>query len=504
MATHVAKNIFPELATPYEVAGREFDAEIEVASASSSASNWWQRSLPVGATLAACGAVAISLLRHRRAAGPRWAMCATDEEEVDPTVVLVSNLPDNATGRSLGQHFAFAGQVVSSTIQTEPDETGTTVRRGTVKFASWDGAAHAVQSAKDHPMGGNVLEVEPDDRPASLRNKRRFTRDAKDPSADGSEKDKQKAKEAEKMMEKWEALREKKDFTGADKVRDDMQEKGIFINVRTRTWSLASLQSDQTAKSVIVDGIPPSAVYATLKQHFEQIGKVEFLAIFKDKTTGKQSSRGVVRFVDLESAKTAIAQSGQESFEFEGAKLSIRVDRLPPPAKKPPTTVPERFAWTQDKNTSADEKVAAEVAKLLNERELARLAKDFTKADALRTEILSKGVSMNEKTRTWSLSTQVDEEEATVVVANLVPPNARWEDVRQYFSAIGTVEYIGLPTDPESKLPVGRATVRYATPAEAQKAVDILPNIPFLGVNLNFRLSRRLPPKPKAKAAAKN
>lgn len=49
-------------------------------------------------------------------------------------------------------------------------------------------------------------------------------------------------------------------------------------------------------------------------------------------------------------------------------------------------------------------------------------------------------------------------------------------------------------TDPESKLPVGRATVRYATPAEAQKAVDILPNIPFLGVNLNFRLSRRLPP----------
>lgn len=32
MATHVAKNIFPELATPYEVAGREFDAEIEVAS----------------------------------------------------------------------------------------------------------------------------------------------------------------------------------------------------------------------------------------------------------------------------------------------------------------------------------------------------------------------------------------------------------------------------------------------------------------------------------------
>lgn len=36
-----------------------------------------------------------------------------------------------------------------------------------------------------------------------------------------------------------------------------------------------------------------------------------------------------------------------------------------------------------------------------------------------------------------------------MVVANLVPPNARWEDVRQYFSAIGTVEYIGLPPAPE-------------------------------------------------------
>ena len=65
-------------------------------------------------------------------------------------------------------------------------------------------------------------------------------------------------------------------------------------------------------------------------------------------------------------------------------------------------------------------------------------------------------------------------------VGNL-PYSATETELREYFSAVGPVSYISLPTDRETGRPRGFAFIEYNDPAQAKEAVRRFNNQPFKG-----------------------
>jgi cold-inducible RNA-binding protein len=65
-------------------------------------------------------------------------------------------------------------------------------------------------------------------------------------------------------------------------------------------------------------------------------------------------------------------------------------------------------------------------------------------------------------------------------VGNL-PYSATEAELREHFSAVGSVSYISLPTDRETGRPRGFAFIEFNDPAQAQEAIRRFNNQPFKG-----------------------
>eukprot|EP00669_Euglena_mutabilis_P012387 TRINITY_DN7014_c0_g1_i1.p1 TRINITY_DN7014_c0_g1~~TRINITY_DN7014_c0_g1_i1.p1 ORF type:complete len:299 (+),score=65.44 TRINITY_DN7014_c0_g1_i1:456-1352(+) len=260
-------------------------------------------------------------------------MCSIEEEEEnDPTYVLVTNLPDKATSAALLQHFAASGDVVNAFIEIVREGNAPT-RRGVVQFSTWEGAALAIQTAKERPLSGVVLQVDPDLRPASVH----AVKTARTPAA-------------------------------GDRKRSSPEEQGPMT-------------------SIIVSNLPASTTEESLADHFRSAGKVRFVRLFKRETSAP-TGRAAVRFETVEDAKRA--STALKDKPFEGARITLRLTSSPPdrfPAKPRPSFGP----WTRDPQdqSPADEALVGEVTGLLKERDAAKQVRDYVKADEAQDRLLA-------------------------------------------------------------------------------------------------------------------
>jgi RNA recognition motif-containing protein len=97
------------------------------------------------------------------------------------------------------------------------------------------------------------------------------------------------------------------------------------VNARTPT---ASRPIDEAIQHrVFITGLPPTATWMDLKDHFrEQVGEVSFAATQKN-ATGECRGFGIVEFADKENVKVACAKLHHQI--FLGGKITVRPDKPP-------------------------------------------------------------------------------------------------------------------------------------------------------------------------------
>ena len=195
---------------------------------------------------------------------------------------------------------------------------------------------------------------------------------------------------------------------------------------------------------MFVDGIPPNVRWQELKDHFSVIGEVKFASVSVDRGTGRSKGHGLVQYISRELAEEAIAS--MRDHPLEGATLFVRkdvqergrrdqsggdghgrdstmpgdwecgrcfvnnfarrhecfkcgapkADARPSSGGRAPWDEPREWRRGAGQGASADED---EVIELLSARDVMRRAKDYESADAVREELLAKGVKLDDSSR---------------------------------------------------------------------------------------------------------
>lgn len=191
-------------------------------------------------------------------------------------------------------------------------------------------------------------------------------------------------------------------------ISDTLVKMGVRLNKIDNTWTISSAPGAETGPltSVIVTNLPASATQATLVDHFGSAAPVLFVALFKDPQTGAPNGGAAVRFETEEGAKQAF--DALKDKPVDGARVTLRLASSPPEkfAGKPRAGPPTFAAWSRDPTDSsaADEALVAEVTAVLQERDAAKKAREFAKADGLKDSLQAKGVFVSDVTRQWSQS----------------------------------------------------------------------------------------------------
>ena len=202
---------------------------------------------------------------------------------------------------------------------------------------------------------------------------------------------------------------------------------------------------------MFVDGIPPNVRWQELKDHFSVIGEVKFASVSVDRGTGRSKGHGLVQYVSRELAEEAIAS--MRDHPLEGVTLFVRkdvqergrrdqsggdghgrdgtmpgdwecgrcfvnnfarrhecfkcgapkADARPSSGGRAPWDEPREWRRGAGQGASADED---EVIELLSARDVMRRAKDYESADAVREELLAKGVKLDDSSRTFWLGVE--------------------------------------------------------------------------------------------------
>jgi len=166
-------------------------------------------------------------------------------------------------------------------------------------------------------------------------------------------------------------------------------------------------RSNRGPTRVFVANLPPSTSWKQLQTHFQRVGQVVFAKVLEGKASG------VVEFATEAQAKEAVQVMSK--YPLRGQILSVR---LSVPPKTPARVSVGRSAapgtatmrWTRARGDTplgdpeADQRLAVEVHDALDRRQALRDSGDFKAADAIREELRSKGVNVNDNLRQWSLA----------------------------------------------------------------------------------------------------
>eukprot|EP00669_Euglena_mutabilis_P001811 TRINITY_DN12391_c0_g1_i1.p1 TRINITY_DN12391_c0_g1~~TRINITY_DN12391_c0_g1_i1.p1 ORF type:complete len:275 (+),score=71.72 TRINITY_DN12391_c0_g1_i1:390-1214(+) len=148
---------------------------------------------------------------------------------------------------------------------------------------------------------------------------------ARDPE-DQSAIDEATVAEVTAILQERDIAKKMREWAKADETRDRLLEKGVIFEDKSRTWR-RSVISEAESQTVEILNLPPTITWDDLRSHFGKAGKVEFIYIASDPTTGIPRGPGTVRFSTPEEAQKAIAWLPQNPVRGSTliARLSTKV-----------------------------------------------------------------------------------------------------------------------------------------------------------------------------------
>ncbi|KAJ8599465.1 hypothetical protein CTAYLR_008031 [Chrysophaeum taylorii] len=150
-----------------------------------------------------------------------------------------------------------------------------------------------------------------------------------------------------------------------------------------------------------VGNIPYTMTTEQLRDHFSTMGRVVDCIVKADSATGRSRGFGIVQFQDPEDAAHAIDRWNNRS--YESRPLVVRYDRdLKPPGGYAST--PRGFDGSARplRSLAGPPPNDRDLRRLLIDREKARVARDYRTADAIRSDLADRGITINDLTRTWA------------------------------------------------------------------------------------------------------
>mmetsp|Transcript_19490 Transcript_19490/g.42009 ORF Transcript_19490/g.42009 Transcript_19490/m.42009 type:complete len:377 (+) Transcript_19490:359-1489(+) len=172
-------------------------------------------------------------------------------------------------------------------------------------------------------------------------------------------------------------------------------------------------RKDFRGTRVFVQGIPKSASWQDLKDHFKTAGDVVFASVSRDAETGESKGCGIVQFETTEMALTAIAI--MRDHPMEGNTLYVREDAKSDDEASSSSSTgrnkkKQRNNDDNQKWQCADEENArylsdsdrTEVFSLVRARDDARRRRNFKVSDGIREELKVKfGVHLDDRLKMW-------------------------------------------------------------------------------------------------------
>lgn len=139
------------------------------------------------------------------------------------------------------------------------------------------------------------------------------------------------------LIERRNNAKNQRDFTEADSIRDQLQQKGVRVDDKARTWTTSDgrsgemvsgggfsrgdkLQSDGSLSwenTIFIQGLPNDCRETEIAEFFGSIGPIKkskknhnmgdpTIYIYKDKRTGQPKGEATVSYEDVETAQSAI------------------------------------------------------------------------------------------------------------------------------------------------------------------------------------------------------
>jgi len=173
----------------------------------------------------------------------------------------------------------------------------------------------------------------------------------------------------------------------------------------TGGYTEASPANAPDPRVVIVSNVPQSVTWQLLKDHFRVAGPVEYTNVLAS------GGRAVVRYSTEAAAQRALQIMDQHP--FKGVTMSVAPDdgRRSFDRSRSPTTrrsPRQPSVWyVRDENDLAadgsakDMEFAAQTEELVNKRIELRNEQRYEEADAVRETLRSRGVTIDDRTRTW-------------------------------------------------------------------------------------------------------
>jgi len=149
---------------------------------------------------------------------------------------------------------------------------------------------------------------------------------------------------------------------------------------------------------VIVRGLPRSATWQMLKEHFGTVGTVVYANV------SRWNLRGIVRYANEKAVARALRDLPRQ--QLAGTYLTLHRDEGSAAlVQKPKEEARQDYArdpWdvTADGSPS-DVAFAAEIQGAVEQRAALKLSGDYDAADALRSRLEHNGVLIDDRTRTW-------------------------------------------------------------------------------------------------------
>ena len=219
-----------------------------------------------------------------------------------------------------------------------------------------------------------------------------------------------------------------------------------YNNERRRDGDSRTFRQDFRGSRVFVQGIPPTASWQDLKDHFRVAGNVVYSSISQDPRTGESKGHGFVQFETTEMALTAIAI--MRDHPMDGHTLFVREDLKD--EQEGASLGPRRRRggdsqlWECANEINAEylsETDRTEVESLIRARDDARKRRNYKVSDSIREELKFKfGIHIDDRLKMWW--TSMDGKTVPEVIQN-IKGDGKW-------SVGGLAPWRQIPTTPEN------------------------------------------------------
>jgi hypothetical protein len=204
--------------------------------------------------------------------------------------------------------------------------------------------------------------------------------------------------------------------TNGDRTQDPRPRKGEKQRRRRNNQRREEFNDKQHFRDnfrgtrVFVQGIPDSASWQDLKDHFKVAGDVVFASVSIDPSTGMSKGCGVVQYETTEMANAAIKI--MRDHPMNGSTLYVREDYQENKGgrelgeRKRGSTPPSKWRCADETNLSLiSEDDATIVRNLIKARDQARTRRNYDVSDNIREDLkLKYGVHLDDRMKLWWVS----------------------------------------------------------------------------------------------------